>query len=409
MALTLVTHSHCCPALYGALAASVAQKDDALLMHCAAHFRPVHGADTVQMVAAAGALVPSGLVWYERVAGQEVLPASSVEAIIDMATRRTVVVPWHPDFQIDALRTQLLDNANTAGVPVTHLTGRSLDDGWCLQTPQGQPTEYGFWDRDEFGRWGRPDNRMPARQGRNILTVALLGSQTDQTDVYPATLAALGDAADATHIDLRVRFISALQLDTSLLASVAGIVLPGGSDMLNVPGQIEAARHGLRSMIPTLGLCLGMQSMTTALAQACPGLEQANMAEAAPDAPIKSFSPMADRPGLPAHRLGTQTLRFANAAQEHHYRDHQTIRCNHRFMLDPALVQPLRTAGLEITATDPTGQIVDAIDWPQHPFYKGMQGHPELGSRSTNAHPLIMDFLRAAQANTGTTNQIQHP
>ncbi|OCR26212.1 hypothetical protein AFK24_06045 [Pseudomonas syringae] len=407
MALTLVTHSPCCSALYGALAASVSQVDDAVLMHCTAEFLPEHGADTVQMVAATGTLVPSGLLWYERITGRDVMPASSVDEMIDMALRQDVVVPWHPQFHSEALRTLLLDKANSAGVQVVQLMARSLEDGWELLTAQGQPTRYGVWSRDRFGRWGRLQDHKTAAPGRDRLTVVLVGSHADQTDVYPATLAALGDAADATGIDLQVRFIPAPQLELSHLSAVAGIVLPGGSDMGNVPGQIEAARHGLRSMIPTLGLCLGMQSMTTALAQSCPGLDQANMAEAVPDAPIKSFSPMAGVPGLPTHRLGAHALTFVDPELTQRFADHSTIRCNHRFMLNPALVQPLRDAGLEITATDLSGQIVDAIDWPGHPFYKGMQGHPELGSRSTRAHPLLEDFLLAALAVTGTRHQGQ--
>lgn len=409
MALTLITHAHCSPALFGALAASVAQLDDAPLMHLPADFKATDGADTVQMVAAAGALVPSGLLWYERVTGRDVLPASSVDEIVATASRDSVVVPWHPQFQDPALLDELLAKANAAGIRVIHLTGRSVDGGWDVQTAQGQPTRYGRWCRDSFGRWGRAQDRLPVAPDRHRLTVVLIGAESDQTEVYPATLAALGDAADAAHIDLRVRFVSPVQLDTSQLASVAGIVLPGGSDMLNVPGQIEAARTGLRGMIPTLGLCLGMQSMTTALAQGCPGLEDANMAEAAPDAPIKSFSPMAGTPGLAEHRLGAQPLRFADPAVAQHFQTHPTVRCNHRFSLDPSLIAPLRAAGLEILATDLTGQVVDAIEWPGHPFYKGMQGHPELGSRSGQAHPLITDFLLAALATTGTTHPVLQP
>jgi CTP synthase len=406
MALTLVTHSNVCPALFGALAASVAEMDDALLMHLPAEFGPEHGADTEQMVAAAGALVPSGLIWYERATGREVLPASSVDQIVAMAAERDVVVPWHPEFQQQPLPTDLIEKAASAGVLVIHLTGRRLDDLWDLQTAQGKPSRYGVWGRDTFGRWGRALDKTSAAPGKDPLTVVLIGTQADQTDVYPATLAALGDAAQATQIDLRVRFVSALHLKLSDLATVPGIVLPGGSDMDNVPGQIEAARYSLRSMIPTLGLCLGMQSMTTALAQSCPGLEQANMAEAAPHAPIKSFSPLAGMPGLPAHRLGSHRLSFTDPALEQQLQGHHTIRCNHRYMLTPALIEPLRAAGLEITATDHSGQIIDAVNWPKHPFYKGMQGHPELGSRGGNAHPMIEEFLLAALAMTGITRRV---
>jgi CTP synthase len=414
MTLTLVTHSDCCPALFGALAASVAHVDNAMLMHLAAQFTQANGADAVQMVAAKGELVPSGLLWYERLTGREVLPASTVAEIIATAANGNVVVPWHPEFQSDALRVQLLEQAHKAGIVVTHLTGRSQDNAWCLETPNGEPTDYGLWRRDGFGRWvsQHPDTDQatdtvtdPATDQRTpALIIALIGAKSDQTDVYPATLAALGDAADATDITVRVRFVSPLQLNTSVLEGVDGILLPGGSDMINVPGQIETARHGLQSGIPTLGLCLGMQSMSTAFAQSLPGLEQANMAEAAPHAPIKSFLPMAGTPGLPDYRLGTQQLRFDDPVVEQRFKDHPTVRCNHRYILNPTLIAPMRAAGFALIATDASAQIADAIDWPQHRFYKGMQGHPEITSRATDAHPLLEDFLLAALAGLKTKN-----
>lgn len=403
MTLTLVSHSHCSPALFGALAASVAQAEDALLMHLPAEFYPAQGADSVQMVAAKGALVASGLVWYERITGREILPASDIDTIIDAARQHAVVVPWHSAFQPTPLRDALLIRAHAAGLSVRHLAGRHQNGCWHLEDQDGITTAHGRWRRDEFGRWTNAASITPPRTFVETLRIALLGAEEDHRDVYPATLAALGDAAEAANIDLHVRFVAPTRLDVSQLDSVDGIVLPGGSDMANVPGQIRAAQQGLASGIPTLGLCLGMQSMTTALAQSVPGLEQANMAEAAPDAAIQSFLPMAGIPGLAIHRLGEQRLHFRHAALEHRFQNHPTIRCNHRFMLNPDLIQSLETAGMMITATDSSGQIVDAIDWPQHPFYQGMQGHPELSSRAGKPHPLIEDFLLAARASAKPT------
>ncbi|WP_296261398.1 MULTISPECIES: glutamine amidotransferase-related protein [unclassified Pseudomonas] len=405
MTLTLVSHSPCSPALYGALAACVAQAEDALLMHLAAAFHPARGADQVQMVAAQGALVASGLVWYERATGRTILPASNVKTIIDTARQRAVVLPWDATLQSDVLRQTLLAHADAAGLSVRHLMVLSQNGAWHVEDHDGIPTAHGRWRQDAFGRWVNHEPDAPHDAYARTLCIALLGSEADQRDVYPATLAALGDAADVAQVDLDIRFIAPAQLDVSQLDWVDGIVLPGGSDMTNVPGQIRAARHALASGIPVMGLCLGMQSMTTALAQTLAGLEQANMAEAAPDAAIKSFVPMAGIPGLEVHRLGERRLQFRDAALEYRFQHHLTIRCNHRFMLNPDLIQPLLTAGLVITATDVSGQIADMIDWPAHPFYQGMQGHPELGSRAGAPHPLIMDFLLAAQAsaNAGAT------
>ncbi|TDV67509.1 gamma-glutamyl-gamma-aminobutyrate hydrolase family protein [Pseudomonas sp. LP_7_YM] len=410
MTLTLVSHSPCSPALFGALAACVAQAEDALLMHFPADFHVGQGMDGVQMVAAEGALVASGFVWYERMTGREIRPVSNIKTVIDTARQHAVVLPWDTTLQSDVLRETLLAQAHAAGLSARHLTVLSQNGAWHVEDHDGIPTAHGRWRQDAFGRWVNHESDTPHDAYARSLCIALLGSEADQRDVYPATLAALGDAADAAQVNLDIRFIAPAQLDVSQLDWVDGIVLPGGCDMTNVPGQIRAARHALASGIPVMGLCLGMQSMTTALAQTIAGFEQANMAEAAPDAAIKSFVPMAGIAELEVHRLGERRLQFRDAALEYRFQHHLTIRCNHRFMLNPELIPPLLTAGLVITATDVSGQIVDMIDWPSHPFYQGMQGHPELGSRAGAPHPLIKDFLLAAQAsaNAGAASPNDH-
>lgn len=401
MSLTLVCHSPCPVALYGAMSASVAQADDAALMHLPIRFPSEAGADSVQMVAAGGALVPSGLLWYERLTAREVMPASSVETIIAQAGESAVVVPWDAAYQSVALLENLLAQAAAAGVRVRRLTVRNETETWYLVDERGEGTAYGRWRRDGYGRWVSNECAQTPSPSMPALSVALIGTQPDQMDVYPATLAALADAAETTGVVLQVQFVDPQSLDVRALEAADAIVLPGGSDMNNVPGQISAARHALVSGTPILGLCLGMQSMTTALAQSIPGLEQANMAEAAPDALIKSFVPMAGWQGLDEHRLGDRRLSFRGPDMEQRFQAHSTIRCNHRFMLNPDLIHSLTESGMVVTATDTTGQVVDAMAWPHHVFYQGMQGHPEQCSRAGNPHPLITDFLQAAKAAQG--------
>jgi len=395
MTLTLVHHSPCPPALYGAMAATLACAQNALLMHLPVKYGSGQGADSVQMVACSGSLVPSGLLWYERMTDRKIEPASNAEAIVTRAADSAVVVPWDAAQQSAAMLQALITQADALGVSVVHLTVRRDNDTWYLEDQNGQPTGHARWSRDAYGRWMNVDSLPSVVPGLPLL-VALIGTESDQKEVYPATLAALADAAEATGLDLQIRFVDPQSLDTQALAALDAIVLPGGSDMNNVPGQIEAARYALVSGTPVLGLCLGMQSMTTALAQSLPRLEHANMAEAAPDALIKSFVPLAGLSGMEEHRLGDRRLSFNVPAMTLRFQRHQTIRCNHRFVLNPDLVEPLVTAGMVITATDTTGQIVDAMAWPHHAFYQGMQGHPEQCSTAGRPHPLIEDFMRAA-------------
>lgn len=397
MSLTLVCHSPCPVALYGAMSASVAYAEDAVLMHLPIQFPSEAGADSVQMVAASGALVPSGLLWYERLTAREVLPASTVEAIVAQAGESSVVVPWDAAYQSVALLENLLAQAAKADVSIRRLTVRNECETWYLVDERGEATTYSHWRRDDYGRWVINESAHAQSPVMPSLFVALIGTQSDQKDVYPATLAALADAADATGQNLQVQFVDPQSLNIQTLEAADAIVLPGGSDMDNVPGQISAARHALVSGTPVLGLCLGMQSMSTALAQSIPGLEQANMAEAEPDAAIKSFVPMAGLPGLEDHRLGDRRLSFRGPAMGQRFQAHSTIRCNHRFMLNPDLVDALTKSGMVVTATDSTGQVVDAMAWPHHVFYQGMQGHPEQSSSAGKAHPLITDFLQAAK------------
>jgi CTP synthase len=405
MALTLVTHADCPTALFGALAASVAWQDAAPLLHLPAHFAPADGADSAQMVAAAGALVPSGLVWYERLCGREILPPSSVESIVEAALLGAVVVAWHPRWQPESLLRRLLHQARAASLAIRRLNGQVEGDRWFLTDDSGQPTPYGRWYRDPCGRWSAEQSLQPAPAARPRLAIAVLGTDEDQRLVYPAGLAALGDAADALGIELDLRFIDPTAPGPAPLHAVGGLLLPGGSAMANVAGQIAAARHALAADIPTLGLCLGMQSMATAYVQGLPGFAQANMAEAAADAVLHSFVPMAGHPGLAAHRLGDQPLRIVQPSLAQRLRAHPTIRCNHRYMLNPSVRQAVLAAGLEITATNASGHIVDAIDVPSRRFFKGLQGHPELASRPAAPYPLFEDFLRAARAHAASTDE----
>lgn len=395
MPLTIVTHTTTEPALFGALAAAVAHRQDAELLHLPSDFAPALGADAVQWVAAAGALIPSGLLWYERFTGRQASRASSPQAIVEAARAHPIIVPWHPGVQNENDLSHLRTLAIAQGVEVHELSVEQSAGGWYLLEPDCTPAPYGLWYRDRFGRLvSTPAPTLP--EADRPLRIALVGAYTVQLHVYPATLAALGDAIDALGLSVSVDFVDPRQLDMNVLEQACGILLPGGSDMVNVPGQLLAARHALDSGTPCVGLCLGMQTMVTALARTLPESREANLDEAEPGAPIKSFVPMADTPGLPVYRLGTQRLSIADERFATLLGEPAQVRCNHRYQLNPELAKVLVEHGMRITATDESGQIIDAIAYPPHPFYMGMQGHPEQSSRASQPHPLLSAFLEAA-------------
>jgi CTP synthase len=401
MSITLIVHTSTQPALYGAMAAVAAHATSAVLMHRPAMFTLTQGADAVQHVAAEGALVASGLLWYERLTGRVVSAPTSAQGIVAAGRMENVVVPWHPPVQNVADLDELLALAKADGVVVRMWPVEALGDCWRLRAGDGEACPEGWWCRDAFGRLV-PQEMLSGTFGvhdglATPLCIALIGTEHAQRDVYPANLASLADAADAQGIHLKMHFVAPRDFTPTDLHGMDGVVLPGGSDMGNVPGQLAAAQYTLAAGIPTLGLCLGMQTMSTALVRSLPGAGDANLAEADPQALLKSFVPLAETPGLPAFRLGDQPVRSVDPYFSSLMGEKPVVRCNHRFGLNPVLLPLLREHGVCIAATDISGQIVDAISSSAHPFYWGMQGHPELSSRKDTPHPMMMDFLAATR------------
>jgi CTP synthase len=397
MSLVLVTHEIDEPALYGA-AAVIAARRGGRLLYPEFRFDTGLHADAVQHVLAGGGLGPSGLYWSDRLTRSPALAASSVDEIVTAARESEIILPVHPDYLPNpTLPGTILRGAQNAGVETTVLAVRTSGESFVCEGDR-------FAGRDRFGRIM---DRLESASGNRIpLEIGLVAAERDQRGVYPATLASLADAADSLSINLTIRYIDPVALGKAggfaIAASLAGMVLPGGSAMKNVPGQIEAAAAGLAAGVPTVGLCLGMQTMATAIAWRRFGRGTANLAEADPGAPIKTFVPMAAEKGmdgrsLPEHRTGTQLSAVKAQTRLAEILPVSTsVHYNHRYRLDPALVNDLEEAGLRVAATGLDGAIVDAIEDRDHPFFIGMQGHPELGSRENAPHPLLSAFLSAA-------------
>jgi len=419
------------PAHYGAQAAILAEAIGATLLHLAARFDEGRFPDAIQHVTVDGALVPSGLVWSERLSGRPLSIANSAAELVSRAAGAEVVVPVHPGTDggiaaANALATLAARNC----VPVRRYRV-VRDDGLTriIERPDGahgMARTITQARQDRFGRWSWDAPRIqPGLEGQRVaaavgaataaltptpaagLRIALIGRAADQHDVYPATLAALADAAEAQSIDLNLICVSPHDLSDAnareALTAFDGVVLPGGADMTRVPGQIAAAKYGWASSVPVVGLCLGMQSMATAIARLALHTDEIGLMEAEPHVRIPSFVPIgadaADACAPRVHRLGRQPLEVTPGSRLDAILGAQRyILCNHRYRLNPELAVPLAAAGVHIVARDTSEQIADAIEAPGHPFFIGMQGHPELSSAAGMPHPLLSAFMLAAAA-----------
>lgn len=399
MTILLVVHETELPALDGMIAGEFAAERGALFTTLvgagAGHAR----FDCVQHVLAHGELAPNGVLWAERAAGAPV--AAPVDRGAVFRLPGTVVVAINPHLPAHReAQARILVTAEQAGRAVETYEVREEGDVLELRA-QGRPEVIGAWRRDGFGRPIRVSQANGLEDARE-LTVLIVGDEVLQREVYPANLAALGDAAEALGVGLTVVFADPraepAPVWDGLLAGVDGLLLPGGSDMEQVRGQTEAARAALRRNLPTVGLCLGMQTMATAVAQEICGMNDANLAEADPQAQTKTFVPLGEAHRRPEHRLGLHPSRLlpgSRLAALAGGAETLDIHCNHRFALDRALEGRLEAAGLSISSRPVGRDFADAVELPELRFFIGMQGHPELASRRGRPHPLLAGFLAA--------------
>jgi CTP synthase len=240
-------------------------------------------------------------------------------------------------------------------------------------------------------RFGRPC-LAPTEAVAGDCRIGLLGDAHHHRHVYPAVLAQLGDAADRTGIAAEPVLLSADEaLRDGVLVGLHGLILPGGADMGQVAPQIALAGRALTARVPLFGLCLGMQSMATALVRAAvwpdavfeeidgPGLR-------------RSFVRMRGADGEGLHRLGDRAFRPAPGSRLGALLPQgATLRMNHRYRFNPAI----DAGAMPEAIWHWSGDILDAVEVPSHPFFIGLQGHPEIGCDPARA-ALWDGFLRAA-------------
>ncbi|MCY0386164.1 gamma-glutamyl-gamma-aminobutyrate hydrolase family protein [Robbsia sp. Bb-Pol-6] len=414
--LYLVEDDSDLPARYGALAALLADALHATLWPAPAALDEARFPDAVQFVTRDRGLAPSGLIWAERL-GVLRAPCGDAPAA---ARERDIVVPLHPRVMGDGVSAAAWRRqADGQDVPVRHCRVLRAGDAWRVVDVATGLAIPGLDDcrQDDFGRWSAaPPGADSLRRAPRIvhgeparLCIALIGSEAGQREGYPATLAALGDALDAARIDsatLDLRFVAPGTLSPAgapaALAGCDGILLPGGADMRAVPGQVRAARHGWLSGTPVVGLCLGMQTMATAVLQVALGTDDVGLTEVDANVRVPSFVPMrADPPAASEerHRVGEHRMQVVDGSHLRTILDGEHgLRYNHRYRFNAALHPALTAAGLNVVARDDSGQIVDAIEARDHPFFIGMQGHPEQSSTRHRPHPLLRAFVDAARA-----------
>ncbi|TVQ65606.1 MAG: CTP synthase [Balneolaceae bacterium] len=236
--------------------------------------------------------------------------------------------------------------------------------------------------------------------------IALVGKYVEHHDAYKSIVEALIHGGAMNDVKVNIRWIQSdeLTLDNvkdKLLGCSGVLVAPGFGDR-GIDGKVGAVQYVRTRNIPFLGICLGMQCAVIEFARNCAGMEGANSTEFDKSTPWPVIDYMPDQSEVldkgGTMRLGKYSCsleRNSNAFKAYQS-DHINERHRHRFELNNDLRNQLTEKGLKITGVNPERDLVEIIEIESHPWFVGVQFHPELKSTVNEPHPLFVSFVKAA-------------
>jgi len=250
------------------------------------------------------------------------------------------------------------------------------------------------------------------------VTIGMVGKYVDLTESYKSLTEALRHAGIHTESQVNIEYLDSEEIEIKGcdgLAKYDAILVPGGFGKRGVEGKIMAAQYARENKIPYLGICLGMQVALIEYARHKAGLAHANSTEFDPetdqpvvalitewqnhDGKVEQRDENSDLGGT--MRLGAQTCEVApGTLAAEIYGSVVTERHRHRYEANNHYLQRVEDAGLIVSARTPTENLCEIMELPRdvHPWYMGVQYHPEFKSTPRQGHPLFTSFIKAALA-----------
>ena len=256
------------------------------------------------------------------------------------------------------------------------------------------------------------------------INIAMVGKYVGLTESYKSLIEALYHAGIHTRSKVNIRYIDSEDVErdgTAALDGIDAILVPGGFGKRGVEGKIKAIQLARENSIPYLGICLGMQLAVIEYARNVCGLVGANSTEFDADTPhpvIALITEWQDRDGKIEHRteksnmggtmrLGAQAalLEPGSKAREVYGTDVINERHRHRYEVNNQYLDRLKDKGLRVSGLTQAEQLCEMIELPAHPWFIGVQFHPEFTSTPRASHPLFKAYIQAALQRQSVRNK----
>lgn len=245
-----------------------------------------------------------------------------------------------------------------------------------------------------------------------IVTIALVGKYVSLHDAYISIVEALKHGGIENYTNVNIEWINSEELNDEnaddYLKDADGILVPGGFGDRGIEGKITAAKYARENKVPYLGICLGMQIAVVEFARNVLGLDDANSSEINPETanPVIDLLPeqrdIEDLGGT--MRLGLYPCKLMKDSKAYDVYGKQDLiyeRHRHRYEFNNLYRSRIIEKGMIVSGQSPNEKLVEMIEIPEHPWYIGVQFHPEFKSRPNHAHPLFRSFIEAAMKNSG--------
>jgi CTP synthase len=255
------------------------------------------------------------------------------------------------------------------------------------------------------------------RNPEGEVTIGIVGKYIQLPDAYKSLTEALTHGGIANKVRVKLEWIASDELEkegnvNQILSKLDAIMVPGGFGERGTEGKIATARYARENKVPYFGICFGMQMAVLEAARNLAGLKDASSSEFGPTkTPLVGLMTEWAKDGGSVERRSDEddlggTMRLGNyeckLVEGTHARDiygSETVleRHRHRYEVNVNFMPQLEEKGLKFSGLSPDGRLPEIVEYPDHPWFIGVQFHPELRSRPLDPHPLFVSYIKAAK------------